>query len=90
MPTWLGLLIVILAVASRPIEVRLWRAGRLSDRTVTLLILGRFPLLTAVSVVTLGGSLPLGLVLIGAALLPGVLFYRHLLRMVRERSPRSY
>ena len=38
-------IIAIAAIASRPIEARLWRAGRLSDRATAILFLGRFPVL---------------------------------------------
>jgi hypothetical protein len=79
-------LILILAVASRPIELRLWRAGRLSDRAVTVLVLARFPLVVAIASVATGGSLPLDLLLVGASLLPGAFLYRFLLGVVRESS----
>jgi hypothetical protein len=77
---------MILAVASRPIEVRLWRAGRLSDRAVTVLMLARFPLLVAMGALATGGPLALDLLLVGLALLPSVFLYRFLLGIVRERS----
>lgn len=86
MPAWLWLPIMILAVASRPIEVRLWRAGRLSDRAVTVLMLARFPLLVAMGALATGGPLALDLLLVGLALLPSVFLYRFLLGIVRERS----
>ncbi|MBA2701052.1 MAG: hypothetical protein H0U58_05035 [Chloroflexi bacterium] len=74
MPIWVGLLIVVLAVASGPIEVRLWRAGRLSDRAVTLLLLGRFPVLVTIGVIAGSASLPFNLSLVALSLLPTMLF----------------
>jgi hypothetical protein len=88
MPTWPTVLILILAVASRPIEVRLWRAGRLSDRAVTVLVLARFPLLVAIAAFAAGGSLPLDLLLVAASLIPGAFLYHFLLGVVRESSAR--
>jgi hypothetical protein len=86
MPAWLTVLVLILAVASLHIEVRLWRAGRLSDRAVTVLVLARFPLLVAISAIATGGPLPLDLFLVGVSLLPSVVMYRFLLEIVRESS----
>jgi hypothetical protein len=86
MPAWLWVPILILAVTSRPIEVRLWRAGRLSDRAVTVLMLARFPVLVAIAAFATGGPLALDVVLVGLSLLPCVLLYRFLLGIVRERS----
>lgn len=39
------IVVVAIAVAIRPIEVRLWRSGRITGRTLKLLLLGRFPVL---------------------------------------------
>jgi hypothetical protein len=86
MPAWLTVLVLILAVASLPIEARLWRAGRLSDRAVTVLVLARFPLLVAIAAIATGGPLPLDLLLVGVSLLPSVVMYRFLLEIVRESS----
>jgi hypothetical protein len=85
MPTWLGLLIVVVAVASRPIEVRLWRAGRISDRTATILVLGRFPILVAIGALATGGPSLLTAALIGVSLAVPALFYRWTLALVREQ-----
>jgi hypothetical protein len=85
MPTWLGLLIVLVAVASRPLEVRLWRAGRISDRTVTILVLGRFPILVAIGAFASGGPSLLTAVLIGVSLVLPAFFYRWTLGLVREQ-----
>ena len=45
-PTTFPLVVLLLAlVATRPLEERRWRAGRLSDRVATWLIVGRIPAL---------------------------------------------
>ena len=85
MPIWLALLIVFVAVASRPIEVRLWRAGRISDRTVTMLLLGRFPIVVAIAALATGGPTLFTAALIGMSLVAPALFYRWTLELVREQ-----
>lgn len=85
MQTWLGILILLVAVASRPIEVRLWRAGRISDRTVTILVLGRLPILVAIAALATGGPTLLTAALIGVSLSVPALFYRWTLALVREQ-----
>lgn len=86
MPTWLGLVILVLLVASRPIEVRLWHAGRISDRTVTILLLGRFSVVVGTAALATGGFTALTAVLIAMSLLPPLLLYRYTLAIVREQS----
>ena len=53
----IAVIVIVLAVASRPIEVRLWRSGRISTRTLMFLVVGRFPVLVAVFGVLAGGSI---------------------------------
>ena len=72
-------LLIVVAAVSRPVEVRLWQAGRLSDRAYVALFLSRFPLLVGMALVILGAPLA---VLVA---LPGLLLYRFVLRMVREQ-----
>jgi hypothetical protein len=86
MPTWIAIPLVALAIASRPIEVRLWRAGRLSDRAVTLLVLGRFPVLATIGAVAIGGDVGFVAMIGLISLLPMLLFYRFFLGMVREQA----
>jgi hypothetical protein len=88
MQPWVTLLVIVVAVASRPLEVRLWRAGRLSDRTVTLLLLGRFPLVVALFAVLSGGSLPMTLVLVAISVLPGLFLYRFVLTLTHDQVSR--
>jgi hypothetical protein len=58
---------MVAAVMSRPIEARLWRAGRLSDRSATILLLGRFPVFCCLGALILGADLPFvaGVALLG-------------------------
>lgn len=90
MPPWLWLLIVVLLLASRPIEVRLWRTGRISDRTVTALLLARFPLVVAIGALATGGWTVLTFVLIALAVLVTVPFYKFMLGIVREQEPADH
>jgi Flp pilus assembly protein TadB len=83
------IVVLLVAVASRPIEVRLWRAGHLSDRVVTILLLSRMPLLALLAVMLLGGSLVISLVILAAATLLPILFYRYVLGIVREQHQSS-
>jgi hypothetical protein len=84
-PLWIGAVLLIATLASRPIEVRLWRAGRISDRALTILLLARLPVVSLVAGVLAGGSLPIvGLIVCATALGP-VLAYRHFLGIVREQ-----
>jgi hypothetical protein len=53
-------IVIVLALASRPIEVRLWRSGRISTRTLMLLVVGRFPVLIAFIEVLLVPAIYLG------------------------------
>jgi hypothetical protein len=80
------ILIVAVALLSRPIEARLWRAGRLSDRKLTLLLVGRFPLLVGLVALLAGASLPVVLLAVAVSLLSGLFLYRFALGLVQERS----
>jgi hypothetical protein len=86
MPTGLVLLLLVLLVASGPIEGRLWRAGRISDRTVTILLLGRFPVVVGIAALATGGLTVLTAALISLSLLPPLGFYRYILSLIREQS----
>ena len=77
-------IVLVAAVVSRPVEVRLWRAGRVSDRTAALLLVGRFPVIVLLFGLIHGGSLPITIGLTALALLPAALFYRFTLDALRQ------
>jgi hypothetical protein len=47
MTIWLVAILLITYLAAPFVEFRLWRAGKLSDRAATVLLLARLPLLLA-------------------------------------------
>jgi len=64
--TTFPLIVLLLAlVVTRPLEERRWRAGRLSDRAATWLVVGRIPVL-ALGFGLIVGLPPLELVLLVA------------------------
>lgn len=80
------IILVVVGVASRPIEVRLWRAGRLSDRALAALLLGRFPVLVGLLAILSSVPPPLIVVAIAISVLPGLFFCRVVLDHIREQS----
>jgi hypothetical protein len=82
--TGVGVAVLILFVASRPLEVRMWRAGRLSDRAAAFLILVRFPLIGLAAGALGGAGLPATVLLVALMSIPGLLLYRWTLRRIRE------
>jgi len=74
---------MILLVASRPFEVRAWRAGRISDRTATIFILVRFPLIGLVVGLFGGAGIPATALLVGLMCIPAVLLYGCALRRIQ-------
>ena len=90
MQLWASLAIIAVAVASRPIEARLWHAGRLSDRAVTLLLLTRTPMLALAACIFLGADVPLTVGLLALTALPMVLLYRFVMNFIAsERAERE-
>ncbi len=79
-----GVAMMILLVATRPFEVRAWRAGRISDRTAALLILGRFPLIGLVVGVLGGAGIPATALLVGLMCIPAVVLYGWSLRRIQQ------
>ena len=86
MPGWVFILVGVIAVASRPIETRLWRAGRISDRTLAVLLVGRFPVLTTLGAALTGASWPFIAVYAIIGALPGLLMYRFVLGLLRDAA----
>jgi hypothetical protein len=85
MTSWVAVVILVVAVASRPIEARLWRAGRLSDRTTTLLLLARMPMLVLSFSILYGGNVPITLLLLAVSFLPMAVFYRFVRNLLVEQ-----
>jgi hypothetical protein len=79
-------LVILAAVISRPVEERRWRAGKLSDRTAALLLVGRFPVLAFVFAVLVGGELLFVLAATALAALPALAFYRFTLGLLRDQK----
>ena len=84
MPIWLVAILLITYLAAPFVEFRLWRAGKLSDRAVTVLLLARLPLLLGVLAFA-SGRFPDPILIVGVAVIPS-LGYRWLLGAVRERG----
>jgi hypothetical protein len=72
---WLIALVVLAAIASPLIEGWLWRAGKVTSRTLAMLLVGHFPIVCFLFGLIATDSLPLAL-MIGAVSLPSVLLYR--------------
>jgi hypothetical protein len=79
-------MVIFSATISRPIEVHLWRARRLSDGTTALLLVSRFPVVAFLFGLILGGSLPRTIVLTLLALLPAAFFYHLVLDVLRDEA----
>jgi hypothetical protein len=79
-------LLIVAGVASRPIEVRLWRAGRLSNRAVTILLLARTPVLLFFIFLIVGYDLGFIVVVTLAAAFAMVAAYRFTLGLVTEQA----
>jgi hypothetical protein len=84
--TGLAIAILTLLVITRPFETRAWQAGRISDRTLALLILGRFPILGLAAGIVGGAGLAGTVVLFGLMCIPGVVLYGWTLRRIQERG----
>jgi hypothetical protein len=81
-------LVIVAAVISRPIEVRLWRAGKISDRTLAIVVLARFPIVAFVFGLIAGAPIPLLILITALAIVPGLMFYRFMLDFIREAAVR--
>ncbi len=95
MQTWLLIPMLVIYVGSTPLELHLWRRGRLSDRVLALLVVGRFPILIAACTILVGTSQAFATVLVAIALLPGFFLYRYVLEVIsnehgsEEAAPRA-
>jgi hypothetical protein len=86
MDLWLVILVFAIAVASRPIVGRLWRSGRLSDRSLSWILVGRFPVLVGLIAVVSGASLPVALFAVAISLLSGLILYRFMQGLAQDRA----
>ena len=77
-------LVIFAAVVSRPLAVRLWLAGRISDRTLFVASVARVPVLTLVFGLILRVPIPLLLLLTVLSLVPGLLFSRVVRESIRR------
>ena len=68
--------VVLVAVLARPIAIRLWLAGLISDRVLFAASVARFPALVFVFGLLLRVPLPLLFLLAVLSLVPGVLLSR--------------
>jgi hypothetical protein len=71
----LFVVVVVAAIASRPIDVWLWRRGKISDQTATVLLLGRLPALVFLTLLIGGASLVLAIVVTVPLIVMERLFY---------------
>ena len=77
-------LVVFAAVVSRPLAVRLWLAGRISDRSLFIASVARFPVLTFVFGLILRVPIPVLLLLTALSVVPGLLFSRVVREWIRR------
>ena len=68
--------VILTAVVIRPVAVRLWRAGLISDRALFVASVARFPALVLAFGFILRIPIPLLVMLTVVSLIPGVLLSR--------------
>jgi hypothetical protein len=68
--------IILTAVVIRPVAVRLWRAGLISDRALFVASVARFPALVLAFGFILRVPIPLLIMLTVVSLIPGLLLSR--------------
>lgn len=73
------LIVVIAAIVSRPLDMWLWKRGRISDRTAAVLLVGRFPLVALLILPIMGVDLLLTALILIPILLIGRLLYPSML-----------
>ena len=88
---WIGALVVVLivvAVGARPVAVRLWLTGLISDRALFVASVARFPAIVLAFGLILRVPLPLLLLLTLLSLVPGLLFSRVVHDAIQKRPTR--
>jgi hypothetical protein len=78
-------LVILAALLARPVAVRLWLAGLISDRVLFIASVGRFPALTFLFGLILRVPLPLLLLITLLAVIPGLLFSRVIRDAIDDR-----
>jgi hypothetical protein len=81
-----GLLILFAGPVALLIAARLWRAGRLSDRAMTNLVIALLPALILVYGVIKGYSPPFILATTALSITPGLLLRRVIADLIREQG----
>jgi hypothetical protein len=79
--------VVLAAVLARPIAVRLWLAGMISDRALFVASVARFPALVLTFGLLLRVPIPLLVLLTVLSLVPGLLLSRVVRDVIHEHSP---
>jgi hypothetical protein len=83
-----GLVVGLLVLAFPAIALtaaRFWRAGRLSDRAMTNLVIGLAPALVLAYGLVQGSTLPFAVALATLVLLPGLALRRFIFDLIREQ-----
>ncbi|HEX2754366.1 MAG TPA: hypothetical protein VHM48_02825 [Candidatus Limnocylindrales bacterium] len=86
MPVWLVAILVVAYLAAPVVELRLWRAGRLSDRAVAVLLLTRFPVLLGVMWLAAGVHLDTLVIIVPVVIVIWKIGYGWLLSDLRDRG----
>jgi hypothetical protein len=84
--TGIAIALLTLLVVTRPFETRAWQAGRISDRTLAILILGRFPLLGIAAGIVGGANLAVIVALFVVMSIPAIVLYGWTVRRIRDRA----
>ena len=85
-PLWVWVSFLIAVLVSRPLEGRLWRQGRLSNRALAVLLVARFPVVIAIAALGFHSNPTVGLLLVALSAIPGVVMYRYVRDMVEEQA----
>jgi hypothetical protein len=81
-------LVILAALVARPVAVRLWLAGLISDRALFVASVARFPAIVLAFGLILRVPLPLLLLLTLLSLVPGLLFSRVVHDAIQKRPTR--
>ena len=82
----LELLLMVVGVLVLPIAARIWRAGRLSDRAITTVVIAWAPTLAFVYGLIQGSGVLFILAISALLLAPGLALHRVILDLIREQG----